>query len=380
MHYREATGDIRSLSDNIEAAAKRRTEKMIRVGVIGCGTIAAVRHLPEYAAREDVEIAAVYNRTVSKAEEAQRQYGGRVCESVEELVSMDLDAVSVCTANTEHAHDTILALRAGKHVLCEKPMDVTIEKCIAMKEEAEKAGKLLMIAHNQRFSAAHVMAHDMIAAGEIGRILSFDTKFGHAGPEFWTGTPDTWFFRKSVSGMGVLADLGIHKTDLLHYLTGDTVTEVYAHTATLDKRFPDGEMIEVEDNAWCIYKLAGGATGTMHVSWTNYGKEYNSFVINGTEGSIHCYDDREYSLVVEKSDGTTKYLSTEGMAANVDQTVGTGKSWHSGVIDEFADCIMYGAPCRSTAGEAIKAMRVIFAALESSKTGAMVGIRENLMP
>lgn len=348
--------------------------KRLRVGVIGCGTIAAVRHLPEYAAREDVEIAAVYNRTRSRAEDTQKQYGGAVCDSVEELVSMDLDAVSVCTANSMHAHDAILALRAGKHVLCEKPMDVTPEKCAAMADEADKAGKLLMIAHNQRFSAAHVMAHDMIASGEIGRVLSFETKFGHAGPEFWTGTPDTWFFRKSESGMGVLADLGIHKTDLIHYLTGDAVAEVYAHTATLDKRFPDGRPIEVEDNAWCIYRLSGGATGTMHVSWTNYGREYNSIVINGTEGSIRCYDDREYSLVLEKSDGKEKFLSTEGMAANVDQTVGTGKSWHSGVIDEFTDCLLYGAPCRSTAREALKAMRAIFAAMESSKSGRMVKI------
>ena len=100
----------------------------LKVGVIGCGTIAAVRHLPEYAAREDVEIAAVYNRTRSKAEDAQRQYGGKVCDSVEELVNMDLDAVSVCTANAEHARDTILALRAGKHVLCEKTMDVNLDK------------------------------------------------------------------------------------------------------------------------------------------------------------------------------------------------------------------------------------------------------------
>lgn len=354
-------------------------DNKLRVGVIGCGTIAVMRHLPEYASREDVEIAAVYNRTRSKAEDVQKQYGGTVCDSVEELVSMDLDAVSVCTANSMHAHDTILALRAGKHVLCEKPMDITLEKCITMAEEADKAGKLLMIAHNQRFSAAHVMAHDMIASGEIGRVLSFDTKFGHAGPEFWSGTPDTWFFRKSASGMGVLADLGIHKTDLIHYLTGDAVTEVYAHTATLDKRFPDGTPVEVEDNAWCIYRLACGATGTMHVSWTNYGKEYNSIVINGTKGSIHCYDDREYTLVLEKSDGTTKYLSTEGMAANVDQTVGTGKSWHSGVVDEFVDCINYGAACRCTATDAIKAMRVIFAALESSETERMVNIPENLL-
>ena len=349
----------------------------LKIGVIGCGAISERRHLPEYAVNPDVEITALYNRTRSKAEEMQKRYGGVVCSSVEELVGMDLDAVSVCTANTMHAHDTILALRAGKHVLCEKPMDVTIEKCSAMVEEAKKSGKLLMIAQNQRFSAAHKKAHDLIAEGAIGKVLSFETKFGHAGPERWTGTEDTWFFRKSEAGMGALADLGIHKTDLVHYVIGEPITRVYAHTATLDKRYPDGNLIDVEDNAWCIYRTDSDATGTMHVSWTDYGQEYNSIVVHGTRGSIRCYDDREYSLILETDDGRQNFLSTEDMITNNDQTVGTGKNYNSGVIDEFVECIRTGRPCRCTGEDALMAMRVIFAALESSKSGRMITIKEN---
>ena len=360
---------------------KGRTEvdnnRKLRIGVIGCGAISVRRHLPEYAENENVEIAALYNRTRSKAEELQKKYGGVVCDSVEEMVAMDIDAVSVCTANAMHAHDTILALRAGKHVLCEKPMDVTIEKCTAMVDEARRAGKLLMIAQNQRFSAAHKEAHDLIAKGTIGKVLSFETKFGHAGPERWTGTEDTWFFRKNAAGMGALADLGIHKTDLVHYLIGEPITQVYAHTATLDKRYPDGNLIDVEDNAWCIYRTDSGITGTMHSSWTDYGVEYNSTVIHGTKGAIRCYDDREYSLIVESSDGRQNFLSTEQMIKNTDQTIGTGKSYNSGVIDEFVECILTGKPSRCTGEEALKSMRVIFAAMASSQIGRMVTVPEN---
>jgi len=351
--------------------------KKLRVGVIGCGAIAVRRHIPEYAANEKVEIAAFYNRTRSKAEEMQRLYGGRVCDSVEELAAMDLDAVSICTANSMHAHDAILALRSGKHVLCEKPMDVTLANCIAMTEEARKAGKLLMIAQNQRFSSAHQKARELILGGAIGKPLSFETKFGHAGPERWTGTEDTWFFRKNAAGMGALADLGIHKTDLVHYLLGEAITQVYAHTATLDKRYPDGSLIDVEDNAWCIYRTDSGVTGTMHASWTDYGQEYNSIVVHGTGGTVRCYDDREYSLILETSDGRQNFLSTEHMLTNTDQTVGTGRSLNSGVIDEFVECLTGGRPCRCTGEEALKAMRVIFAALASSQIGSMVTIPEN---
>lgn len=348
------------------------------MGIIGCGAISVRRHLPEYAARDDVEITAVYNRTRSKAEEVQRQYGGVICESVEELTDMDLDAVSVCTANSEHAHDSILALHAGKHVLCEKPMDIIPDNCVEMVAEADRAGRLLMIAHNQRFSAAHVKARELIIAGEIGDVLFFDTKFGHPGPEFWTGTDDTWFFRKSAAGMGVMADLGIHKIDLIHYLTGQPITQIYAHADTMNKRYPDGSMIEVEDNAWCICRLRNGTTGTMHVSWTDYGKGYNSIVINGTEGSIHCYDDREYSLILEKKGEKDRFLSTDEMLTNADNTVGTGKTGNSGVIDEFVECIRNGTPCRCTGRESLKAMRAVFAAFRSSQTGRMVEIPEHL--
>lgn len=319
----------------------------IKVGVIGCGTIAVMRHLPEYAARSDVEIAAVYNRTPAKAEEVQRQYGGIVCKSVEELVAMDLDAVSVCSVNAEHTRDSILALRAGKHVLCEKPMGITMEDCEAMTEEAEKAGKLLMIAHNQRFSEQHVNAHELIASGGIGRVLSFDAGFGHAGPEVWTGDKDTWFFHRQAAGMGVLADLAVHKIDLIHYLTGEPVAEIYARTATLDKRYPDGRPIDVEDNAWCLCRTESGISGTLRVSWTNYGDMFDYIVIYGSKGTVSCYDAWKDSPV-------------------------------TGVIDEFVDCIKTGRPCRSTGREALKSMRAVFAALESSQTGTVIKIPENV--
>ncbi len=353
-------------------------ERKLRIGVIGCGAISVRRHLPEYAANPKVEIAALYNRTRAKAEELQKTYGGVVCGSVEELVSMDLDAVSVCSANASHANDSILALKAGKHVLCEKPMDVTIEKCTAMVEAARKYKKMLMIAQNQRFSQAHEKARDLIRRGTIGKVLSFETNFGHAGPERWTGTDDTWFFRKTTSGMGALADLGIHKTDLIHYLIGEPVTQVYAHLDTLDKRYPDGSLIDVEDNAWCIYRTGSGITGTMHVSWTNYGQDNNSTIIRGTKGVIRCFEDPRYNLVLEKDGGVENYFPTSELLQDADPTIGTGKDGNSGVIDEFVDCILTNRTSRVPAEESLKAMRVIFAAMASSQSGRMVMIPENL--
>ncbi len=346
---------------------EKRDGGRLRIGVIGCGAIAVRRHLPEFAARDDVEIAALYNRTREKAENMQKQYGGTVCGRVEELLSMDLDAVSICTANVTHAEYAVRALKAGMHVLCEKPMAMSPEECAAMTAEAEKAGRLLMIAHNQRFLTSHVIAAGLIQGGALGKLLSFEAEFSHAGPDEWTGTADPWFFRKNEAGMGVLADLGIHKTDLIHYLTGESVTEVSAHTATLDKTYPDGRPIDVEDNAWCFFRLQGGANGMMYVSWTNYGQGRNSVVLRGTEGAIRCGEDGEDSLLLETGEGVRRLPGDRERTENRP----------SGMIDEFIDCILTGKKCRSTGAEALKAMRVIFAAAESAASASPVRIPEN---
>ena len=99
----------------------------MRVGVIGCGKIAQVRHIPEYCANESVEIGGYFDFNAERAKELSEKFGGRAYQSVEEMFAdQAIDAVSVCVANHAHAETTIKALRAGKHVLCEKPMAVMV--------------------------------------------------------------------------------------------------------------------------------------------------------------------------------------------------------------------------------------------------------------
>ena len=105
---------------------------MIKVGIIGCGKITEVRHAPEYVENPYCELAAFYDIVPGRAEEFAKRFGGKAYGTVEELLASGVDAVSVCTANTSHAAMAIQALRAGKHVLCEKPMATTLEDCEAM--------------------------------------------------------------------------------------------------------------------------------------------------------------------------------------------------------------------------------------------------------
>lgn len=247
---------------------------MLRVGVIGCGKIAQVRHIPEYAANENAKLIAYYDQTQKRAEEVARKYGGIVYRSYRELLAnKDIDAVSVCVANQLHAQVTVDALHAGKHVLCEKPMATTMEDCYAMVSAAEQTGKKLIIGHNQLLTAAHKRAKQLVDDGLLGELLTFRTTFGHGGPESWSidPGPGTWFFNKEAAGLGAMADLGVHKTYLIQYLTGQRVVEVTSKFATLHKKDAAGQPIQVEDNALVIYTMENGIMGTMTASWTYYG-------------------------------------------------------------------------------------------------------------
>ena len=146
---------------------------MIRIGIIGCGKIAQVRHLPEYAANPHVELAGYYDLNTQRAQEMAAQYGGKVYDSYFDLLNdPSIDAVSICVENRSHAEITTYALYAGKHVLCEKPMAVTLAECESMVAAAERNGKHLMIGHNMRFDPVHRKAKELLDGGIIGDIVS----------------------------------------------------------------------------------------------------------------------------------------------------------------------------------------------------------------
>ena len=346
---------------------------MIRIGILGCGKIAQVRHIPEYADNKDCELYGFYNPTRSRAEDMAKKYGGKVFGTPEELLAdPNIDAVSVCAANYAHAELTVKALKAGKHVLCEKPMATNLADCEAMVAAAKESGKLLMIGQNQRLTAAHMMARKMIEDGVIGKVITFRTAFGHGGPETWAIKPgkDTWFFDKSKAAMGVMADLGIHKTDLIQYLLGQKVVATTAMLTTLDKRGADDELIGVDDNATCIYKMADGTVGTMTASWTYYAAEDNSTVLYGTKGEIRIYDDPAHSIVLKKPGCEPEYFDVEQIQTNDNQT-------KSGIIDAWLDCVKAGKEPEINGDSVLSAMRAVFASIQSSETGKTVEIPEN---
>ncbi|MDO5399672.1 MAG: Gfo/Idh/MocA family oxidoreductase [Eubacteriales bacterium] len=346
---------------------------MFNIGIIGCGKIAQVRHIPEYTAHPEAKLAGYFDLNQARARELADRFGGRAYASWQEMLEDPaIDAVSVCVANNAHAEISIAALKAGKHVLCEKPMATTLADCEAMVEAARESGKFLMIGQNQRLTRAHQKARQLIAEGALGSIISFRTTFGHGGPETWSVDPgkNTWFFDKNKAAMGAMADLGIHKTDLIQYLIGQKVVQTTAKVTTLDKRGADGQLIAVDDNAICIYQMSGGAIGTMTASWTFYGAEDNSTVIYGTKGILRIYDDPAYSMKLITADGEKVLYELEAIQTNDNQT-------KSGVIDCFMDCLVKNTQPEISGESVLTAMRAVFASLESSALGRAVDVKQD---
>lgn len=346
---------------------------MLKIGIIGCGKITEVRHAPEYAENPNCQLAAFFDVVPERAKALAEQYGGTAYDSIEALLASDVDAVSVCVANAYHAQASIQALKAGKHVLCEKPMATTPEDCEAMVAAAKAAGKFLMIGQNQRLAKAHVKAREIIESGEMGKVITFETHFAHPGPEGWTGVRDSWFFDKKVASFGVMADLGVHKTDLIHYLTGKKIVRTSAVLATLNKTFSDGRPITVDDNAYAIYTMEDGVVGTMHVSWTNYGNENNSTKMYMEGGVLRMYDDPKYSLIVEKRDGEVIPYELDLLTSNKEQTSGGRTS--TGVIDAFVESIITNTPPAISGESAMHAMKVVFANEQSAQLGKAVDVQ-----
>ena len=346
---------------------------MLKIGIIGCGKITEVRHAPEYAENPNCQLVAFFDVVPERAKALAEQYGGVAYDSIEALLASDVDAVSVCVANAYHAQASIQALKAGKHVLCEKPMATTPEDCEAMVAAAKAAGKFLMIGQNQRLAKAHVKAREIIASGEMGKVITFETHFAHPGPEGWTGVRDSWFFDKKVASFGVMADLGVHKTDLIHYLTGKKIVRTSAVLATLNKTFSDGRPITVDDNAYAIYTMEDGVVGTMHVSWTNYGNENNSTKMYMEGGVLRMYDDPMYSLIGEKRDGEVIPYELDLLTSNKEQTSGGRTS--TGVIDAFVESIITNTPPAISGESAMHAMKVVFANEQSAQLGKAVDVQ-----
>jgi predicted dehydrogenase len=187
--------------------------------------------------------------------------------------------------NNLHAEPSIAAARAGKHVICEKPLGRTADESYETWRAVEEAGVKHMCAFNYRFVPAVRLARDMIAAGELGEIFHFRGRY----LQEWIVDPDfpmVWRLSKDVAGSGALGDLGAHVIDLARYLTGQEVASVSGLVHTfIEER--EGEKVDVDDAFEAAVEFSDGAIGTLEASRFCLGRKNGlAFEINGSKGSL----------------------------------------------------------------------------------------------
>jgi predicted dehydrogenase len=224
-----------------------------------------------------------------------------------------------------------------------------------------------MIAHNQRLAAAHQKAKEILTCGQLGRVITFATVFGHKGPEYWSEnkSKSTWFFNKNRSVFGVAGDLGIHKIDLIRYLLDDEIQEVSSFIGTLDKKLENGSLIPVNDNMISLLRTKKGVMGTLTVSWTYYGAEDNSTTLFCEKGIMKIYGDPQYQIRVSK-------INNEEILYKVGQIQTNESQSNSGVIDAFIDCIINNKPPLISGEDGLKGIQFVLAAIESAEKGVKI--------
>ncbi|WP_400163304.1 Gfo/Idh/MocA family protein [Brevibacillus sp. TJ4] len=280
----------------------------IRVGMVGYKFMGkahshAFRDIPFFFAGEAVPVMqAICGRDEQGVREAAGKMGWATWETDwrRMLERDDIDLIDIVTPNHTHAEIAIAAARAGKHVICEKPLALTVEQAKQMVEAVNEAGVVHMICHNYRFAPAVQYAKKLIDEGRLGKIYHIRATFLQdwlMDPHF----PLTWRLRKEVSGSGTLGDIGAHIIDLARFLVGE-FDEVVGMMETFVRHRPLGEMdiqlkgrpksgewgeVTVDDASAFLARFANGAMGTFEATRYSRGNRAgNRFEINGEKGSI----------------------------------------------------------------------------------------------
>lgn len=337
---------------------------MLGVGIIGCGAIAS-KHIQAFESCPRTQIRAVASRSTESAKRTGDQLGVPFYTDYRELIGRDdIDLVSICTPSGLHMEPALFAAEHGKHVIVEKPIEITTERIDRMIEACEKAGVALSCIFNNRFSDAHAFVKKAVDSGRFGKLLNANASIRwYRTPEYYSGSP--WHGTLSLDGGGALMNQGIHYVDLLQWLAGP-VESVFAYTGTLLHT-----SIEAEDTAAACLRFQSGAVGTLLGTTSSYPGYPAEIQLTGTRGSAVITDGAitAWSFAdKDPLDETAALLMAQGSAKNnrAADPAAFGAENHMRQIARIAEAIETGAPVDVDGREARKSVAIIEAVYRSA--------------
>ena len=282
--------------ENTDEPAVVDTSKKVKVGIIGTGWIAEA-HILEYKKMEDVEIVAAADLVPGKAEAFCKQHGVegvRCYESGHDMLEAeDLDAVSICTYNCQHAPCAIDALEHGVNVMLEKPFTVTLDEAVEVMKAEKKSGKLLTIGFQPRMNVNTQRIKRIIESGELGQVYYIQTGGGRRN-----GIPTpygTSFIAKDTGGIGAVGDIGCYSLDLLLNAVGyPKPLTVTGNTFSFFGKDPEyypthpeyAAAFEVDDFAAAYVRMEGGMILDFRIAWAMHMDTFGDSLILGTKGGL----------------------------------------------------------------------------------------------
>ncbi|MBQ9921209.1 MAG: Gfo/Idh/MocA family oxidoreductase [Clostridia bacterium] len=356
----------------------------LKAAVIGAGNISEC-HIGGYLKHPDVELYAFCDINPAQLEKMGKKYNITRLYTDKETMLRELpeiDIVSVCTWNAAHAECAIAALNAGKHVICEKPMAMNTAEALAMKEAADKNGKLLMIGFVRRHGSDAKTIKGFIDDGFFGDIYHAKARYLRRN-----GCPGGWFGNKELSGGGPLIDLGVHVIDMVKYVVGNPKpVSVYGATFKKLGNRPDikdratitnyasvhkKDIFNVEDMATALIRFDNGFVLSVEASFSlNIKKDVGEIEIFGSKAGAKL--DPSAAEPLEIFTETNGYMSNVTLNNKSLSACGDFFNWE---MFNFIDAVQGKAECLAPAEDGVDLMRSLDAIYESAETGHEVQIK-----
>jgi len=321
--------------------------------IVGLGRISLGHFLPGLLPSQHGKVTGLVSGSPDKAQKVAAQYGVPAAsiytyEQYDQIRDNPaIDAVYIGLPNSMHAEYTIRAAKAGKHVLCEKPMCTTVEDARAMIAACNAAGRKLMIAYRCQLEPANLRAIALIRSGAIGQVEAIESAYG------FNIHPGEWRLNKKLAGGGPLMDVGIYSLNASRYLTGEEPQVLSAYSSVIDR---DGRFDEVEENVGWTMKFPSGIVASCN---TTYGANMDGYYkVHGSNGIIELspafgYDGIHLRAQVAKPGGGQGHDEIDMPAPLKDpqQFMVEG--------DYFAECVVNNKPIKMSGEEGLRDMELI---------------------
>ncbi|MFB9279682.1 Gfo/Idh/MocA family protein [Cohnella cellulosilytica] len=325
---------------------------MLKIGLIGAGMMGRA-HAEAYAAVRGARLAGIADERAEAAAELAERIGVPYYASMEELIRAERpDAVDLCLPTGLHREFAVRAAEAGLHVLCEKPIALTMEDAGRMIEACRKAGVMLMVGHALRFSPDYRMAKTMADEGKLGRIGTVRMIRESAMPGW-----GAWFADRSRSG-GVLLDLAVHDLDWLRWTFGEP-RRVFARSVSAEQGLPRGE------HAFVSVRMKSGVIAHVTGSWAQPDGFRSYLELAGTGGVAALDSDETQPIRIAlraEEGGQSRRFSESPLALDA----------YAAELQHFVDCIRTGTEPLVNGEEAALTLELALAAIRSADTGQVV--------